>query len=92
MKTIKVLLGMAALSLVAACASVTVQERDMPGMTADSGARLWSMTCAHCHNLRSASEFSAQQWPIIVNHMRTHADLSKSEAETIAAYLVSLSE
>lgn len=59
---------------------------------ASSGAELWSMTCAHCHNLRSAQEFTAVQWPVIVNHMRTRANLSKADAEAIADYLVRLTE
>ena len=54
------------------------------------GAQLWRMTCAHCHNLRAAPEFSTDQWPIVVSHMRTRADLTKSQAEEIARYLSGL--
>jgi nitrate/TMAO reductase-like tetraheme cytochrome c subunit len=91
MKTIRLLSGIAAAVLVSGCASAPVQEQDTQ-MSADSGAELWSMTCAHCHNLRRAQEFTAMQWPVIVNHMRTHHDLTKSDAEAIAAYLVRLTE
>jgi hypothetical protein len=90
MKTIQVLSGIVALTLAAGCASMPVQEQNGSEVIADSGARIWSATCAHCHNLRAAPEFTAQQWPIIVNHMRTHQDLTKSEAEAIAAYLIRL--
>jgi nitrate/TMAO reductase-like tetraheme cytochrome c subunit len=88
MKTIQVFSGIAAVVLLAGCASAQMGQ----DTTADIGARLWSNTCARCHNMRAAPEFAAQQWPIIVNHMRTHQDLTKSEAEAIAAYLVRLTE
>jgi len=88
MKTIQVLSGIAAVALLAGCASAQIGQ----DTTADLGARLWSNTCSRCHNLRAAPEFAAHQWPIIVNHMRTHQDLTKSEAEAIAAYLVRLTE
>jgi mono/diheme cytochrome c family protein len=91
MKAKKVVLGIVVVLLATACASGSVQERGMQDMAAD-GATLWRETCSHCHNLRSAQEFTAQQWPIIVSHMRTRADLSKSEAEAIAAYLMRLSD
>lgn len=58
----------------------------------ENGAELWQHTCAHCHNLRPIPEFSAEQWPIIVTHMRTRADLTKPQAEAIANYLVQLRE
>ena len=50
------------------------------------------MTCARCHNLRPASEFASEQWPIIVNHMRTRQDLTKSDAEAVAVFLQELVE
>jgi cytochrome c2 len=74
----------------AACASTQGQES--AGMSTDSGAGLWSRTCSHCHNLRTAPEFTPDQWSVIVTHMRTHGDLTRSEAEEIAAYLRSVRE
>lgn len=90
MKEITAVLGFAML-LTTGCAAGAIQERGMQDMAAD-GATLWRQTCSHCHNFRSAQEFTAQQWPIIVAHMRTRADLSKSEAEAVAAYLMRLTE
>lgn len=54
------------------------------------GAQLWSMACSHCHNLRPAAQYSAEDWPIIVQHMRTRAGLTRSEANTIAVFLQDL--
>ena len=34
----------------------------------------------------------AEQWPIIMNHMRTRQDLTKSDAEAVAAFLQQLAE
>lgn len=59
---------------------------------AQQGARIWSVTCSRCHNLRPASEFADAEWPIIVNHMRTRQELTRSEAKAVAAFLEELSE
>jgi hypothetical protein len=53
----------------------------------EQGARVWAATCTRCHNLRAPSQFTAEQWPVIVNHMRTRANLTRSEAEAVTAYL-----
>lgn len=60
------------------------------GMDVD-GARLWMVTCDRCHNARSALEFTPDQWPVIVSHMRTRAGLTKSEASAVSDYLRGLS-
>lgn len=51
------------------------------------GARIWSMTCDNCHNARSPAERTDRQWAVIVNHMRTRAHLTKSEARAVKAFL-----
>jgi len=77
-------LGSAVL-LLGACAGLSQPNARMA--TAEQGARLWRRTCAGCHNARPASEFDARQWPIIVSHMRTRADLTRTEARAVAAFL-----
>ena len=58
----------------------------------DQGTRIWTQMCSRCHNRRPAPEFTAEQWPIIVNHMRTRSDLTKSEAQAVASFLRRLRE
>lgn len=75
--------------VLAACAST----HSMQSTTSESeAARQWRQTCSHCHNLRPAPEFTADQWSVIVMHMRTQAGLTRSEATEIAEYLRSLRE
>ena len=81
--------GLAAALLAVGCAGAPVQGQVA---TVEEGARVWRMTCARCHNLRPATEFTSEQWPIIVNHMRTRQDLTKSDAEAVAAFLQQLAE
>lgn len=57
-----------------------------PSNTANGG-RIYAMSCNNCHNLRPPTEFDDEEWTVIVNHMRTRADLTKSEAEAVAAFL-----
>jgi len=86
---IKKLVAVAGTVWLAACASAPAQERmDMRNDAAD----LWSSTCSHCHNLRPAPEFTAEQWSVIVTHMRTHGDLTRSEAVAITEFLRSVRE
>lgn len=59
---------------------------------AGRGARLWSMTCNSCHNARSPLERTDRQWTVIVSHMRTRANLTKSEAEAVKAFLQASNE
>ena len=58
---------------------------------AQMGARIWLATCDRCHNARPASEFTAEQWPVMVAHVRSRAHLTRSEARAVTAFLVELS-
>lgn len=59
--------------------------------TLTQGAQAWADNCSRCHNLRSPKEFSAQDWDVIVTHMRVRANLSGAEAKGIKAFLMSSS-
>lgn len=91
MKTIHAVMAAAILLVAAGCATMGSGD-GMQQMNTASAAELWRATCSHCHNLRGAQEYTAEQWSVIVSHMRTRADISKSDAERIAAYLVSLTD
>jgi hypothetical protein len=52
-----------------------------------SGVELWSDNCSRCHNMRPPQEFSAQQWEIVVHHMRLRANLTGEEAREITKFL-----
>lgn len=71
---------------VSGCAGTSTAAREGASFQ-QQGALTWAMTCNRCHRLRPPRQFSAEEWPVIVNHMRTRADLTKSEAEAVAAYL-----
>jgi len=51
------------------------------------GAKAWANNCGRCHNLRSPSEFSSEQWQTIVLHMRLHAGLTGQEERDIYNFL-----
>jgi hypothetical protein len=55
------------------------------------GAELWAETCGHCHNIRSPSEYNAQEWQVIVHHMRLRAGLTGYEQQEITKFLKSAS-
>lgn len=52
-----------------------------------AGARAWSQNCTRCHNARSPLERNDADWAIIVGHMRARANLTKTQATAITAYL-----
>lgn len=51
------------------------------------GAQVYSTTCGRCHNARPGSERTDREWMAIVAHMRARANLSKSSAAAVLAFL-----
>ncbi len=80
----KILFGLVTI-LLTALTSQTVNAQD-PSIIA-KGAGLWASNCTRCHNARSPMERNDRSWVTVVNHMRARANLTKSEARAIAAYL-----
>jgi len=60
---------------------------DQAGPSTAQGGRIWSKTCMRCHSLRPAEQFEPDEWPVILAHMRSRADLTKSQAADVAAFL-----
>jgi cytochrome c5 len=56
------------------------------------GAAIWANRCDSCHNMRSPSEFSAEQWRTIVQHMRLQAGLSGQQARDVYSFLAAQSQ
>ena len=80
----KILFGFVTIVLTA-LTSQTVNAQD-PSVIA-KGAGLWASNCTRCHNARSPMERNDRSWVTVVNHMRARANLTKSEARAITAYL-----
>lgn len=51
------------------------------------GARAWSENCGRCHNIRSASELSDEEWAVSVTHMRVRANIPGNVARDIIEFL-----
>lgn len=51
------------------------------------GAKLYGQNCMRCHSARSPTERNDREWVTIVNHMRARANMRKSEAQAMVAYL-----
>lgn len=79
-----------------ACAGAPLQEQPEPDgggvPSTEVGARIWTNTCNRCHNVRPATEYTAEQWPVILSHMRTRAHLTRSEAASVTAFLQELTD
>jgi cytochrome c5 len=62
-------------------------------VTADlaQGAKDWANNCSRCHNLRSPTEFTPDQWHLIMKHMRIQGGLTGQEARNVSAFLMSQS-
>ena len=54
---------------------------------ASRGVRIWANQCGRCHNMRLPDEFSAQEWHVIVSHMRVRAGLTGQQVRDINAYV-----
>lgn len=66
-------------------ALATAQQPDPETMA--RGGRLYSQTCARCHNPRPATERSDRAWNTIMLHMRARANLTKTDAKAILVFL-----
>ncbi len=76
---------MSGLCSVAACAEqMTQAERRKLFQT---GAKLWPVYCAQCHNARPGSEFAPYQWDQIIMHMRGLSNMPAEDARAIVEYL-----
>jgi cytochrome c5 len=64
-----------------------------PPNTADfaQGSHDWANNCARCHNLRAPTEFTPNQWQVIIQHMRIQCGLTGREARNVAAFLIAQS-
>lgn len=53
------------------------------------GAELWAENCMRCHNLRPPTQFSNNEWQIIMHHMRIRADLTGKQQQAILQFIQS---
>jgi len=53
------------------------------------GARIWPVACASCHKARPGSEFSPDQWQLIMRHMQIRAQLPARDIQAVLIYLQS---
>jgi cytochrome c5 len=63
------------------------QEAEPAAALEFSGAQLWDMNCAQCHNNRNPKDYSDAQWEVAVQHMRIQARLTGEEERKIAQFL-----
>lgn len=52
-----------------------------------TGAKLWPVYCAQCHNARPGSQFSPAQWDAITMHMRTQSIMPAKDMRAITEFL-----
>ena len=52
-----------------------------------TGAKLWPVYCAQCHNARPGSQFSPAQWDAITMHMRTQSIMPAKDIRAITEFL-----
>lgn len=55
------------------------------------GAKIWANNCGRCHNYRAPTEFSANNWHLIMQHMRIQAGLTGQETRDVYAFLAAQS-
>lgn len=68
--------------LIASAGSSAAQPKQIA-----QGAQIWAMTCNRCHYARSPLERSDAAWGVIVSHMRTIANLTRSQSDAVTAFL-----
>lgn len=64
----------------------TAADFPEPG-DATQGGKLWADNCTRCHNMRSPTDLTDEQWITSVFHMRARAGLTGQEARDILSFL-----
>jgi len=52
-----------------------------------TGAQLWAENCTRCHYVRQNDYYGAAQWALVVQHMRSRANLTGEEERKITRFL-----
>ncbi len=52
------------------------------------GAELFSRTCQRCHNPRGPAERTDREWVMIMQHMHTRANLTRTQANLVRDFLL----
>lgn len=78
-----------ALMTVLALLSITSSWAADPKREADAakGAKIWAETCNRCHNMRSPTDLTDEQWVASVFHMRIRAGLTGQQARDVLEFL-----
>ncbi len=74
---------MTTIALLTVPSSATAQD---PATIAE-GATVWARNCVRCHNARASAERNDRDWATIVAHMRARANLTRSQATKVEAFL-----
>lgn len=69
--------------------SVIIGCATMTNIADRSGSELWGQNCGRCHNSPPSSTYSADQWEVLVLHMKTRALITDVEKDKIVAFLKS---
>jgi mono/diheme cytochrome c family protein len=91
LELVRTLLAVGALLVVASPPSLTAIAAEQ--LTPEqrqlfiTGARLWPVYCAQCHNARPGSQFSPAQWDAITMHMRTQSIMPAKNMRAIKKFL-----
>ena len=68
--------------------STLTQAADITeGGNAQQGAKIWAETCNRCHNMRSPTDLTDEQWVASVFHMRVRAGMTGQQARDVLAFL-----
>jgi hypothetical protein len=81
---------MFALAIAAMTPSVTMATEEQTKEQRElyvTGAKLWPVYCAQCHNARPGSQFSPAQWDAITMHMRTQSIMPAKDIRAITEFL-----
>lgn len=57
-----------------------------PSLVAE-GAKVYNENCGRCHNPRPASDYTKQEWSVVMPHMREKAHMTGKETLAVEAFI-----
>jgi len=82
-----ILLALAIAAMTPSVSTATEEQTKEQRELYVTGAKLWPVYCAQCHNARPGSQFSPAQWDAITMHMRTQSIMPAKDIRAITEFL-----
>ena len=85
--TIYTVIALAGLVGLVPVAALAEHENQPDPVQIARGAKAWTEQCGRCHNIRSPSELTDEEWLVSTTHMRVRGNIPGNVIRDVQAFL-----